>query len=124
MRIAPGTNLRVRQLTQTTLGRCFQRAPMRAKGDVLGPYVRAQRIQAEYELAPLLRVARNAEERSTPKDLKRHREFLEVGEEIDGVAVGILDFGIAHPPERIPGLLVAVAAGVQEPPIRFVDLRR
>jgi hypothetical protein len=86
---------------------------MRAKGDVLGPNVCAQRIQAEYELAPLLRVARNAEERSAPKDLKRHREFLEVGEEIDDVAVGIPDLGVAHAPDRVPGLLVTRAAGVQ-----------
>ena len=86
---------------------------MRAKGDVLGPNVCAQRIQAEYELAPLLRVARNAEERSAPKDLKRHREFLEVGEEIDDVAVGIPDLGVAHAPERVPRLLVARAADVQ-----------
>jgi hypothetical protein len=85
---------------------------MGAKGDVLGPYVRAQRIQAEYELAPVLRVARNVKERSAPKDLERHREFLEVGEEIDDVAVGILHLGIAHAPGCVPGLLVAGAAGV------------
>jgi uncharacterized protein YggE len=54
--------------------------------------------------APPSRSSSNSSRRSAP---------LEIGEEVDDVAVGILDLGVAHAPVRVPRLLLPRAAGVQ-----------
>ena len=45
----------------------------------------------------------------------------EVGVEIDPIAVGVSQLRIALTPERIPGLLMAVATRPQGPRVEFVD---
>ena len=45
-------------------------------------------------------------------------------EEVDAVAVGVVDDGVPHPPEGVPGFLVPFVPGADEPGVDLVDLGR